>query len=332
MDHSRLFIVSASERLDVVAAARAQLQAALQQRCHVKPWNLAFDLSAAYIESLEKAADEADFALVVLAGDDETISRKKKQASPRDNVTFELGLFMGRLGRERCYMLREDRADLKLSSDLAGVESASFTKPEDGDWERALSPACAAITERVMRLGPRYKLSDDERNSRDIIRSFCARLTGAWWERISLKDGQHALSFFQIEDDPLFNSVSLVRGDTYDGDGHLTARWWSVMTRVDPSKKNGLLYHWKGEHTDPEAAKTPLHGFGEIDFDPPEKGGTLCLRGKGKFWSVDEACPERTIPKPMQIRRVTDSSAIATMTAGSEKDIAVLVRKTLDHW
>jgi hypothetical protein len=332
MTHSRLFIISASEQLPVVVAARAQLQRALQQQCHVKPWNLAFDLSAAYIESLERAADEADFALVLLGGDDVTISREKKQPSPRDNVTFELGLFMGRLGRERCYLLREDKADLKLCSDLAGVKSASFTKPDDGDWEHALSPACAEITERVMQLGPRDKLSDEERNSRDIIRDFCARLTGAWWERIALKGGQHALSFFHIEDDPLFNSVSIVRGDTYNSEGHLTAHWSSVMTRTDPSKKNGLLYHWKGEHTDPEEAKTPLHGFGEVEFDPPEKGGKLCMRGKGKFWSVDEACPERTIPKPMQFRRVTDPATIATMTTGSEKEIRTLVKKTLDRW
>lgn len=332
MRHSKLFIVSASEGLDAVTAVRVQLQSALQQQCHVKPWNLAFELSAAYIESLEKAADEADFAVVVLTGDDLTTSRKKQQPSPRDNVTFELGLFMGSLGRERCYMLRENKPNLKLCSDLAGVEAASFERPADGDWEGALGTACAKIIDRVVRLGPRYKFSDDELAALEAIHAFCERLVGNWWERISLKDGKHALSFFHIEHDPLFNSVALVRGETYNSEGHLTARWGSLMARSDPSKKHGLLYHWKGDHTDPEAAKTPLHGFGDIEFDPPERVGSPYLRGKGKFWSVDEANPERTIPKPMQLRRVTDAEVVSTMTTGNEKDIRAQVRKTLDRW
>ncbi len=45
-----------------------------------------------------------------------TISREKKQAAPRDNVVFELGMFMGCLGRERCFVVNEEGADLKLPS------------------------------------------------------------------------------------------------------------------------------------------------------------------------------------------------------------------------
>ena len=45
------------------------------------------------------ALDQFDFAVMILSPDDMTESRDQSYASPRDNVLFELGLFMGRLGR-----------------------------------------------------------------------------------------------------------------------------------------------------------------------------------------------------------------------------------------
>jgi predicted nucleotide-binding protein len=49
--------------------------------------------------------DSFDFAILVLTPDDLTQSRGKQQPSPRDNVVFELGLFIGALGRDRVFMV-----------------------------------------------------------------------------------------------------------------------------------------------------------------------------------------------------------------------------------
>jgi hypothetical protein len=55
-------------------------------------------------------------------------------------------------------------------------------------------------------------------------------------------------------------------------------------------------------------------------------------RGGGKFWDVDEAHPENTIVKPIQLRRVQDESAISTMTSGKEKAVRSLIKRTLLEW
>ena len=107
----RVFIASASEGTEVAVAVRDLLA---KENIDPHFWDDGtFELSQTYIESLEKELDVADFAVVALTPDDESYSRGKRTRAPRDNVLFELGLFMGRLGRERCYFVHEKEQDLK---------------------------------------------------------------------------------------------------------------------------------------------------------------------------------------------------------------------------
>ena len=64
-----------------------------------------FELGNSYLEDLLKAVDTYDFAVFVFAPDDTSIIRATRLASVRDNVLFELGLFMGRLRRHRAFWL-----------------------------------------------------------------------------------------------------------------------------------------------------------------------------------------------------------------------------------
>lgn len=327
MTRSMVFVASSSEGLDVAKKLEPLLQGKITQRADIEPWTGAFELTATYIESLEKTAAQADFAVLVLTPDDVTTSRRKNTLAPRDNVIFELGLFMGHLGRERCFIIQEDKADLKLPTDLLGVKSATFTRPSDGNWQAALGAKCALIAARVIKLGPRNKLNSDAIAAQARIGTFCKRVAGTWWERITIEDAS-AISFFHIEQEALFNSVS-IRGNSYDNDGALAAHWNSVMARVDPNE-NKILYHWNGWHRRADIANVPFHGLGEMVFE--SSTGTLITRGGGKFWKVDEAHPDKTIITPIQLRRVTAKGVISTMTTGKEKDIRPLVARTLAEW
>ncbi len=80
--------------------------------------------------------EKHDFAVLVLTPDDVTESRGASQLSPRDNVLFECGLFMGRLGRERAFIVCDKSTKLKLPSDLAGVSLI----PYDGSRMSQLPP------------------------------------------------------------------------------------------------------------------------------------------------------------------------------------------------
>lgn len=324
-----IFIASSSEGYGIVEAIHLLLLQKLRDKAEVDPWPREFDLSATYIESLEKTSRKADFAVLVVTPDDLTISRDKKKWAPRDNVVFELGLFMGCLGRERCFIVHEEGVDLKLPTDLLGVKPATFKRLAGQDLKRALDPACLLIGDRIANLPTRFKLSQDALGAQAAIRRFCDSIEGAWWERITREDAS-ALSFFRIEADDLLNSVSLT-GRSYDKEGAQAANWKSVIARVDHEGEK-VLYHWSGWHSRPDMAHLPFHGFGEMEFDKPLQPDAPVNRGGGKFWNVDESHPEKTIVKPIRLRRVQDQKDVATMTDGSEKAVRALIKKTILEW
>lgn len=73
---------------------------------------------------------------------------------PRDNVMFELGLFMGRLGRSRTFIVCNTSEQLRLPSDLAGVTIAKYDENRaDGNLIASVSPACTLIRTAMRDLG-----------------------------------------------------------------------------------------------------------------------------------------------------------------------------------
>jgi predicted nucleotide-binding protein len=79
------------------------------------------DQGRTIIEKFEAYATEVGFAVVLLTPDDvghvKTASDEQERA--RQNVIFELGYFVGRLGRGRACLLR--KGNVEIPSDLAGV-------------------------------------------------------------------------------------------------------------------------------------------------------------------------------------------------------------------
>ena len=120
------------------------IQLALEYEVHSTVWHQGvFGLSGGTLESLVAAIDDYDFATLVLTPDDLLEKRDVSGRCPRDNVLFELGLFMGALGRERTFIVHSRTAPLLLPSDLAGVTPATFE--ERPNLAAALGPACTKI-------------------------------------------------------------------------------------------------------------------------------------------------------------------------------------------
>jgi hypothetical protein len=147
-----VFIGSSSEGLRI--AREVELQLVNDSIVHL--WtNGIFVLGEGTLESLMNALDNFDFAIMVLSPDDLLETRGRNYASPRDNVLFELGLFMGRLGRRRTIILSEEDADLKLPSDLAGITRATYRKGNNLPLSVAVSPACTRIIQTLHSQGER---------------------------------------------------------------------------------------------------------------------------------------------------------------------------------
>lgn len=108
-----------------------------------------FGLSLGTLENLVAATRSFDFAVLVLTPDDLVHKRGATGSIPRDNVVFELGLFMGALGRERTFMVYCRDEKLDLPSDLAGITSATYAKRIDGNLRGALGPVCTLLKEAI---------------------------------------------------------------------------------------------------------------------------------------------------------------------------------------
>jgi len=147
-----VFVGSSTEGLKIARA----LQVLLDHDCEVTIWSQGiFGVGQGTLESLVSALDQFDFAILVLTPDDLVASRDHTSPAPRDNVLFELGLFMGALGRERTFIVYDRTAQLKLPSDLAGVTPATFEAHSSRNFQSSLGAAATLIAERINRLGLR---------------------------------------------------------------------------------------------------------------------------------------------------------------------------------
>jgi hypothetical protein len=124
--------------------------------CEVELWTQGvFGLTQGTLESLVMALPQFDFALLVLTADDMTTARGVEKPVARDNVLFELGLFIGSLGRDRTFMLYDRTNAPIVPSDLAGISAATFAPHTTGNLVAAVGAPCSKIRSSIERLGIR---------------------------------------------------------------------------------------------------------------------------------------------------------------------------------
>lgn len=152
-EHPVMFLGSSTEGLSIAK----QIQLNLKHSVNVRLWtNGVFGPSGVSVDDLLKQVDACDFAAFVFGPDDTTISRRGLYDAPRDNVIFELGLFMGRVGRERAFLIKEQSGDIKIPSDLLGVAPITYiANPGERDLSTALGPACTEIEIAIQKIGTR---------------------------------------------------------------------------------------------------------------------------------------------------------------------------------
>ncbi len=126
----RVFIMSSVEALPIVDLLIKQFE---HDPFLAVAWkNGVFRASHYTLDELEAELDDADFAIAVAHADDTVITRDDEWPTIRDNVILEFGLFMGRLGRRRAFLMEPRDGDLKLPSDLAGLTIHPLSLCEGG--------------------------------------------------------------------------------------------------------------------------------------------------------------------------------------------------------
>ena len=224
----RIFLGSSGKQAKLLQA----LTRGLEDVADVEPWTTTFNPGTTTLGRLVELTREVDFAAFVFAQDDWTSAEAATpdaeasaagQASPRDNVVFEAGLFGGVLGMERTFILHANGA--KLPTDLLGLTSVRY-----GDATKAAE--VKAVNQKL-------------RKAIEDIGGL-SRIEGLWWqfsitERDTLEPS--AVSLLRISRDR--EHMLEVNGRAWQEDGTLSSRYSSEAAKEmkDPA---GIFYLWTG--------------------------------------------------------------------------------------
>lgn len=155
MDKPSIFIASSVGSLPIARA----IESNLRHDAEITVWpEGAFELSKSTLESLLNIIGGMEFGIFVFGPDDVLKWQGDAYKVVRDNVLFELGLFMGKLGRERNFIVMpEGMTDFHLPTDLIGVTPTKYNASrKDGNVRAALSASCDDIRIAVGEIRRRY--------------------------------------------------------------------------------------------------------------------------------------------------------------------------------
>jgi hypothetical protein len=255
----RIFLGSSGQQEKLVQA----LAKGLEDIADVDPWTSVFNPGVSTLERLVELTREVDFAAFVFAQDDWTTKgtstdESSGQASPRDNVVFEAGLFGGALGIRRTFILHANGA--KLPTDLLGLTSVRY----DPDTTQAV------VSEIIQKL--RKAIEAEGR---------LTRLEGDWWQLSLTARTEFEPSVVALLEIRRDRAGALgVAGKPWQADGTLSARFWSEASneRTDPV---GIFFFWKGDRPrDPNAPR--IEGTGEIRLESVDRArGDWTTRSEG---------------------------------------------------
>jgi Predicted nucleotide-binding protein containing TIR-like domain len=140
-----MFIGSSKEGLTIAKKLQKALGKKFPTFLDCKLWTDGeiFSLNKGTLDSLTIASRKFDYGILIATADDIRRSRNVKTHIPRDNVMFEMGMFIGSLGLSRAFLLVEKSAT--LPTDYNGVTVAFFEKDINNSLEKAIKKVAAMI-------------------------------------------------------------------------------------------------------------------------------------------------------------------------------------------
>jgi len=298
MNKPRIFLGSSGQQAKLLRA----ITHGLSEIADVEPWTTMFNPGRSTLDRLVELSQEVDFAAFVFAQDDWTTTDTSEsgQASPRDNVVFEAGLFGGALGIRRTFILHAH--DSKLPSDLLGLTSVRYDPATSAAEVRAINQKLRRAIETEGRRGP---------------------VEGLWWQlslTVRSEFEPSAVGFLRIWRDR-DGGLSL-NGRAWQEDGTLSARYWSEAAKElrDPA---GIFYCFRAER--PRAPNAPQYeGTGEITLETAD-------RATG-YWTTRSERDPGLNARTSGIYLRADPSDLEVLDGGSAEQRAQLLGRRLQEW
>jgi hypothetical protein len=217
MTKPKIFIGSSTEGLNIAYA----VQQNLTHDAEITVWDQGvFELSQTTIESLVAVLEKCDFAIFVFSPDDISRIRKKEFLTVRDNVIFELGMFIGKLGRNRSFIIMPDKLVFHIPTDLLGITAGKYdTSRTDGSYQAATGPVCHQIRTQIKKLGLLQNINNaatEEKETSEPSENEKIK-ENDWWSYYSDNEYDKAIELIEKEIE---------------------------KTTIEPEKKDGLIF-WK---------------------------------------------------------------------------------------
>jgi len=305
MAKPRIFLGSSGKQAKLLQA----LTRGLGDVANVEPWTATFNPGTTTLGRLVELTREVDFAAFVFAQDDWTSGASSTsdadaeaagQASPRDNVVFEAGLFGGVLGMDRTFILHANGA--KLPTDLLGLTCVRY-----GD-------SATAAEVKVVNQKLRKAIEDV---------GVLSRIEGLWWqfsltERSALEPS--AVSLLRVSRDR--DRMLEVNGRAWQEDGTLSSRYWSEAAKElkDPA---GVFYAWKGER--PRHPNAPaIYGTAEIKLETGE-------RASGYWITRSDADPTLNA-RTSGVYVRAEAADLAILDGRDNQARAALIAERIEDW
>ena len=295
-----IFLGSSGKQARLVQA----LTRGLADVAEVEPWTTVFNPGVSTLDRLVELTGQVDFAAFVFGQDDWTSYPSETstagQASPRDNVVFEAGLFGGALGIRRTFILHASGS--KLPSDLLGLTSIRY--------DPAPRPA------EVRAINQKLRKAIETEGHRSAIE-------GLWWQlslTMRTEEEPSAVSLLQISRDR--DGALTVNGRGWQEDGMLSVRYWSEASkeRRDPA---GVFYFWNGER--PRHPNAPqLEGTGEILVESVDRAAG--------YWTTRSDRDLELNARTSGVYFRADPSDLEVLDGGSPQARAELIAQRLQEW
>lgn len=140
----KVFIGSSSSGLDIAH----DIQRQLHQDAHLVVWDQEDWLGQSTLGHLVKILDDYHFAILIFQPDDIIDIKGHTSMAIRDNVLFELGLFMGKHGPEKTFIIFQNNPSIRIPTDLLGINFALYEAGSVSD----LAAACHTIRMRIRKV------------------------------------------------------------------------------------------------------------------------------------------------------------------------------------
>ena len=303
MDKPRIFLGSSGKQEKLLQA----MTRGLEEVAHVDPWTTSFNPGTSTLERLVELTHEVDFAAFVFARDDWTTPSAAAsppadsgQASPRDNVVFEAGLFGGVLGMRRTFILHASGS--KLPSDLLGLTCIRYGDATTPSEIKGINQKLRKAIENEGRL---------------------AQIEGLWWQYSLTERGPlepSAVSLLRISRDR--DGALEVAGRSWQEDGTLSARYWSEAVR-EKKEPSGIFYYWNGERPrDPNAPR--LEGTGEIRLESADRAAG--------YWTTRADAHPKVNARTSGVYLRADPEHLHILDGQDDRQRGELISECLKRW